>query len=917
MNNVIKKIVSFIAISSISFSALSMNVSQSQIDAFKKLPEAQQRALAQQMGVDYNMIKEQLSGGGSSSSSSSETEPTPTYPRGTEFGSDGKPTIEPENKPTDFLKEDDRSLMQSVEPFGYDIFANQPSTFAPTNDIAIPENYILGPGDKISIQIFGKENNDYELPVTREGQVVIPNLGPYKVAGLSFTELKGYLTSRIKASIIGVDVVIGVASLRTMRVFVLGDAFKPGSYSLSSLSTITQAIFAAGGINEIGSLRNIQLKRQGKLVSTLDLYDLLINGDSSDDMQLQSGDVVFVESVGATVSIDGEVRRPAIYELIEGDTFADVLKMAGQLLPSAYAKSTLIERYNKSQLRRVATLDLTNDENLQLEVRAGDFIRIKKTADVYEETITVIGAATRPGKYQWYEGVKITDLIASVDSHLLPFADLSYSLVVREIDVAKNIEVHQFKLSEVIGNPASIDNFTLQPNDKIIVFSNVSKISEEAIHLDAFAFTQDELYEKERRLARVKYKNKLFWQQFGSENSKYGTAEEQDQQEQLELLNQSIAKFSGGEVEKEIDIRELGLFSRQRLLLPVIKKLKRQGSSGKPIQLVEIDGQVKYPGIYPLGINGKVDDLIAAAGGVDESAYLTRAEVTRNKMTEELGVEKISINVNLAKALSGDEEANIKLASKDRLNIHRIPSWTENHVVELRGEFVFPGKYTIRRGETLADIVKKAGGFTPYAYPNGSVFTRVKLQELEQQNLFKLAADLRTEMASKALSDSSATGNYQDAQQLLGDLTKVQPVGRLVIDLPKVMVPNNYDVLLEGGDVLYVPTKKNSVNVIGQVQVTSSHIYDSNIDAEDYIAQSGGMKKRADEERVYIISANGSIKVMDDSSWFSDGANQGLKPGDTIVVPLDGEYMNNLTLWSTATGILYNTAVAVAAINGI
>jgi polysaccharide export outer membrane protein len=222
----------------------------------------------------------------------------------------------------------------------------------------------------------------------------------------------------------------------------------------------------------------------------------------------------------------------------------------------------------------------------------------------------------------------------------------------------------------------------------------------------------------------------------------------------------------------------------------------------------------------------------------------------------------------------------------------------------------------VRRGESLADLIEKAGGFTPFAYQQGSVFTRLQLRKLEQQNLLKLTADLRLEMASKSMSDNNYTQDYADMQQMLIDMSKVEAVGRLVLDLPKIMDDNDYDIALEAGDILYVPTKKNAINVIGQVQVTSSHMFDSNLSAEDYLAQSGGNKKRADEERIYIIAANGSIRMLDQGNWFTNDTDK-LQPGDTIVVPLDAEYMNDLTLWSSVTTIVYNTAVAIAAISGI
>jgi len=898
----------FVAFSILIFStqAFSYQVSQAQIEQFKKLPPSQQQALAKSMGIDIgdlNDIKEQLSGKGDNKQL---TENTQMYPRGTQFDEQGNPVQNTDEEDENFEQ------VQTLKPFGYDVFANSPQTFAPTMDIAIPSGYMVAPGDRISIQIFGKESNEFELEVNREGQIVFPSYGPFTVAGLSFTEMKRLLIAKIKEKIIGVDVVIGMASLRSMRIFVLGDAYKPGPYNLSSLSSITHAIFAAGGISDIGSLRNIQLKRAGRLIKTLDLYDLLIQGDSSNDALLQSGDVVFIAPVGKTVSIEGEVRRPAIYELVTGDDFANVLAMAGGLLPSAYAKSTIIERYNLNSLRSVVNIDFTNDKQLSLKAQAGDFVRVMKAADMFSQSITLIGALTRPGKYQWQQGQRVTDLLPQVNSHLLANADLNYSLIIREIDLARNIEILQFSLAKAITNVDSEDNLLLQASDKLLVFSRISKLAENNLSLDMLAYTQEELFKKEQQLAKNKFKTKLFWQKYDHANKLV----EMEVDETAKLVNQSIVQMSGGEIEEEVDIKELALFSRQRLLLPIIQKLKNQGGSGQPIQLIEIDGSVKFPGVYPLARNGRVDDLIAAAGGLNESAYLARAELTRNVVRDQF-VSKRSISVNLKSALQGEENDNILLQSKDRLNIHKIPAWSENHVVELRGEFVFPGKYTIRRGENLSDLIAKAGGFTRFAHQEGSVFTRIKLQALELQNLVKLSGDLRIEMASKSLSDSNYSQSYNEVQAMLEDLTKLQPVGRLVLNLPKVVKDNDYDILLEDGDVLYVPTLKNSVNVIGQVQVTSSHIYDKSLTAQDYLAQSGGSKKRADEERVYIIAANGSIKLMASSNWFASNAGDNMKPGDTVVVPLDSEYMSNLTLWTSATTIMYNTAVAIAAISGI
>jgi len=893
---------SFVSYSSQTFAA---DISPQQLEQFKKLPPSQQEALAKSMGLDINSLKGQLS----AKDSGEKTNNTETFPRGTQFDLDGNPMTEEELEELNELEESDE-----LKPFGYDVFANAPQTFAPMMDIAIPAGYVIGPGDEISIQVFGKEKDELELKVNREGQIIFPSYGPFTVSGLTFNEMKRLLTARIKEKVIGVDVVVGIASLRSMRIFVLGDAFKPGPYTLSSLSSITHAIFAAGGISDIGSLRNIQLKRAGKLIKTLDLYELLIDGDSSNDVTLQQGDVVFITAKGATISVEGEVRRPAIYELKEESDFTNVLAMSGGLLPTAFAKTTRVERYNENALRSVVNIDLTKTNDLAKKVQAGDAIHVMKAAEMFEKSITVIGAVTRPGKYQWEAGQRVTDILPNIDSHLLQTADLNYSIIVREIDNARNIEILQFDLTNALANPESADNAQLEGNDKILVFSSVVELLDTKISLDSLAFTQEKLAEKEKELAKERYKQKQFWLKYGDEEKL--SQLEREAAAAAKIVELSIAQFSGGEIEEEQDLKELALFSRQRLLLPIIEKLKRQGKSGLPIQIVEADGEVKFPGTYPLAKNARVADLVAAAGGLTESAYVVRAEVTRNKIVNYMA-QQTSIAISLSAALVEEEKDNLLLSPRDRLNIHQIPSWSVNNVVELRGEFVFPGKYTVRRGESLADLISKAGGFTKFAHQEGSVFTRVQLREIEQQNLLKLTADLRIEMASKSMTDQNYSQSYVEVQQMLADMANVQPVGRLVLDLPKIIGDENYDVLLEGGDILYVPTLKNSINVVGQVQVTSSHIYDVSLSAEDYLSQSGGSKKRADEGRIYIISANGSIKMMDSGNWFTNDAGDNLKPGDTIVVPLDAEYMNNVALWTSVTTIIYNSAVAIASISGI
>lgn len=887
------------------------------LEQFKQLSPAQQRSLAQSMGIDFSDLQKMLNTTGKGKKSKKDKVLQQYFPRGTEFNDSGMP-LPSEYTYDMFTEEETEEETDELKPFGYDVFAVAPNTFAPSMDIAIPDEYVVGVGDTIFIQIFGKENYSYEVPVSREGKIIIPELGSFAVSGLTFIELKKYLKNIINEQLIGAEVITTITDLRSIRVFVLGDAFKPGQYVLSSLSSITHALFSAGGISDIGTLRNVELKRNGKVISQLDLYDLLIKGDSSNDLLLKTGDVIFIPPVGERVTVEGEIKRPGIYELSEQESFQDIIRIAGGLLPTAYLKSSIVERFNDNNLRTVQNLDFTDSKDLSQKVKSGDHIKIVKTSDVYDDSITLIGAVTRPGKYQWVPEMKISDVIPAIHAYLEEDAEVNYSIVVREKGIGRNIEIHQFSIHNALTYPNSKENFTLESRDKVIIFSNVESENVDVRSLESLAFTKDELKEIDKKEAEEAYDEKTFWETYDAEstsNLAQGTGDSDTEKQALEQTFKSMDEITRKDSD-ELDINTLGYFSRKRLLAPIIEQLKRQASAGTPIQLVEVEGAVKFPGLYPLAKNAKVTDAILAAGGLKESAYLGNAEITRDDITLN-NASKISMNINLGAALSGVEAANISLKSKDRINIHQIPSWQENHIVELKGEFKFPGKYTIRRGETLGQLIERVGGFTDFAYEQASLFTREKLKELEVQNLIKVSESLRMEIASKNLANQSGPSiNYDQARKLLADITQVKPVGRLVVDIPRILSDDTFDVPLEDGDVLYVPTKQNSVNVIGQVQVATSHIYQPGLDAIEYVNLSGGMKIQADDERIYVIKANGSVEIPSSGSWFASNDYE-LQPGDTVVVPLDSSYMENIQLWKVSTQIIYQAAVAIAAISGI
>ncbi|MGI2168938.1 SLBB domain-containing protein [Shewanella sp. MF05960] len=795
------------------------------IEQFKQLPKSEQERIAKQYGIDPSLL--------SASTTTTKIEnPQVVEPRvvqNTDVKNNQQELEDRTNlqktKTTLSVEERETEQKSELKPFGYDLFAGSPTTFAPVSDVPVPAEYMVGPGDTINVQLYGKENNNYQLMVGRDGAVQFPDLGPISLVGLSFSEARDLLQDKIAQSMIGINSNITMGELRSIRIFVAGDAYKPGSYTVSSLSTITQALFISGGINQIGSLRNIQLKRSGKTVGSLDLYDLLMRGDASGDKRLQSGDVVFIPSTGGTVSVMGEVRRPAIYELKHSETMADVIKMASGLNPGAFPKASVVERFSDKAVKTVINVDLTANSGLSTQVKNGDVLNVKSASNRIDNAITIAGAVIRPGKYQWVNQIKVADLLPSIWGNLTITADLDYALLVREVNQRGDIEVQRIALGRAIAEPFSEFNLALQPRDTILVFD----------------------YE-----------------------------------------------------------------DREQLLKPVISQLKKQSRFGDAAKLVSINGSVRFPGEYPLTTNADVKELLIAAGGLEEGSYTMSAELTRQVISQTDGVTIEHQQLNLSE-LMHDSSANIALQSRDILTVRMLPDWQETRWITIKGEVKFPGTYSIQRGETLKDAIARAGSYTEDASLKSAVFLRQSVKDKERLELAKLSDELRREIAAKALTKDTPTVGYADAQLMLKELENVQVAGRLIVDLNAIALNiDEANLDLEDGDALYVPPKNQTVSVMGQVQHPSTHRFKDGVTFDQYLDLSGGSRKRADDDRIYIIKADGSVAMPNESTWFTSSSK--MEPGDTIIVPLDTEYKDSLTLWGQVTTILYNSAIAVAAV---
>jgi polysaccharide export outer membrane protein len=372
--------------------------------------------------------------------------------------------------------------------------------------------------------------------------------------------------------------------------------------------------------------------------------------------------------------------------------------------------------------------------------------------------------------------------------------------------------------------------------------------------------------------------------------------------------------------------------NRDRILEPILRDLALQATPDKPEQIVSIDGRVKAPGKYPLEPRMYVSDLIRAGGSLEDAAYRGQAELTRYAVVDGDARQTELIPVNLAAIRRGVPGADLQLKPYDTLVIKPIPMWVEPGIVEVAGEVRFPGKYPIHQGETLHSVLLRAGGFTDVAFPYGAIFIREELKKREKDQLELLANRMQSDLAAlslEAVAGSAATNSGGGAsagqglvvgQQLLEQLRATKPVGRLVIDVEGVYKgkPGGPDdVLVRDGDKLLVPKKTQEITILGEVQSQTSHVYEPGLTRSDYIAKSGGTTQKADKKRIYVVRANGDVVTEGRTGWFRRTQTLAMRPGDTIVVPLDTEKVRALPLWVAVTQIIYNLSVAILAIHSV
>jgi polysaccharide export outer membrane protein len=772
--------------------------------------------------------------------------------------------------------------------FGIEVFENgtRDPQLIPMDMPAGPD-YVVGPGDGLTIDLWGGISQRFYRTVDREGRVSLPEVGPVLVSGKSLAEVHLYLEEVLRTQFREVSADVTLARLRTIRIYEVGDVARPGAYDISSLSTPLNALFAAGGPTSSGSLRIVKHYRGDQLVQVVDLYDLLLHGVKEGIRPLENGDTVLIPSIGPQVSVEGMVRRPAIYELKDETTLGGVLELAGGLLPAAALRHIEVQRLVAHEKETMLSVDVPEGESdaavteklNSFKVQDGDRIRIFPVAPYNQDAIYLEGHVVRPGRYSYRDGMRVTDLVSSYKD-VLPEPSNQYAEIIRLNAPDFHPSVESFDLAVALEDPSKSP--LLRPMDTVRIFSRfdfenppvVSVLGDVRmpgtyqtsgkIHLsDAVHLAQGLAPDAQTEDAQV----------FRSLPNG-----------QLQILSVNLTEALAG-----VPAANIVLEPRDRVLI------HRSPEAIQPAT-VYVEGQVGRPGRYPLTTNMTVADVIRAGGGMTPSADKQVADLTTFAWTDGMKLNGQHSTIPIADVLSGNTQANVPLHNGDVVTIREIPGWADlGASVSARGEVKHPGTYGIKPGERLSSVLERVGGFQPDAYPYGAVLQRIQVREVQAKQQDELILRVKDAEASLQLLPDTTPEQKQAKDAVLAQyhttltqLSATMPIGRVAIQISpdiKRWKNTSADLEVQAGDILYIPKRPGYVMVTGQVFNPTAVSYRPGKSARWYLGQSGGPTTVANKKAIFVIRADGSVLSTQESLWSGNSLSAELRPGDTVVVP--------------------------------
>lgn len=779
-----------------------------------------------------------------------------------------------------------------LERFGLDVFRNGEANpaYLPM-DLPVGPGYVVGPGDSLAIDLWGGVSQRLQRTVDREGRVALPEAGPVLVSGRTLGDVQQEVQRVLRTQFRDVSADVSLQRLRTVRVYVVGDVASPGAYDVSSLSTPLNALFAAGGVTPQGSLRRLQHYRGKQLIEEVDAYDLLLHGIRGDLQRLENGDSLLVPSLGPVVTVDGMVRRPALYELRNEKTLEDAINLAGGILPAAALRRIEVQRLVAHEKRTMTTVEIretTDPDAIAAKLRGfavqdGDEIHIFPIAPYNSASIYLEGHVLRPGRYSYKPEMKLTDLISSY-SDLLPEPSTRYAEIIRLHAPDYHPVVETFDLAAALEHPETAPK--LEPLDTVRIFGRFDFEPSPEILV-----TGEVRSPGQYRISGEQHLRDAIYQAGGVMPDAWLDSAQLFRRQPdgtTRVLSINLRNALAGDPLNNVLVQP-----RDRILV------HRQPDEVSPAS-VFVHGDVSRPGRYPLAANMRVSDLVQSAGGLLRSANPEAGDLTHYRIANSSGgqVQAGHQDVNLAAALSDKDDQNLLLHDGDVLTVPQQAEWNDiGATVTLRGEVRKPGVYGIRPGERLSSLLKRAGGMLPTAYPRAADFERNEVRELQQKSRQELVQRLEQE-STVVKTAASTTGSeeaalqqaaVQQRERVLEGLRKAQVSGRLVIHLRtdrKSFEGSPDDIELRAGDSLTIPKEPGSVLVVGQVYNSNALTYNPGRNANWYLSRAGGATPLANKGGIFIVRADGSVTSGKQGSLWSGGVlSATIGPGDTIVVP--------------------------------
>jgi protein involved in polysaccharide export with SLBB domain len=776
----------------------------------------------------------------------------------------------------------------TLERFGMEVFRNGTGNLEQLPmDMPVGPEYVLGPGDGLSIELWGGVSQRLVRIVDREGRVALPEIGGVEVSGKSLGEVQRLVQTQLRTQFRDVQADVSLSRLRSVRVYVVGDVERPGPYDISALSTPLNAVYVAGGPTAGGSLRTIRQYRGKQLVQEVDVYDLLLHGTRSDLKGLQPGDTVLVPPLGPEVTVEGMVRRPAIYELDGEKSLAEVLELAGGVMQSGTLRHVDLERLQAHQSRSMLRLDIPEDNNQEavtkalqdFQIQDGDKIKISPILPYADKTVYLEGHVFRPGKFAYREGMKVTDVIHSYNE-LLPEPYKNHAEIIRLTPPDYTPAVLAFNLDDALAGKDQ--DLVLKPFDTIRVFGRfdfedppvvtvTGEVRDPGDHItNGATYLRDAVF-----LAGGATPDALLTDAQVFRKTDDG---------KLKVISVDLAKALTGDPKDNVLLE-----SKDRIFIH--KNLSKLDPA-----TVLIQGEVGRPGKYPLGDNLTAAGLVRLAGGLKRGAYTEEADLTRYDVEQGSQVVGEHVAIPLAKALAEEPDSDVRLRDGDVLTIRQLAGWNDiGATIAIKGEVVHPGTYGIQDGERLSSIIARAGGFRSTAYPYGAIFERTQVRELEEKNRGQLISEIQDQGmglrqapdgdSDQKLAKSAALQQWQSA---LEKLQNTPPAGRLVIHISsntKRWANSSSDIQVRAGDSIYIPKKPNTVMVDGSVYNPTAITFKPGRSAGWYLQQAGGPTNMANKKAIFVIRGDGSV-VGGSGGLFTGGVEKAaLQPGDMVVVP--------------------------------